>query len=360
MEHFIDFYRHVIYNDESCTNFLKQRGVLPTAKVCQKVNSNNEVCGGALKEYMKNTRKRDGEGKVIKEKFLRCRKKGCQTFQSIRKQNKFFTYVDVNGKNNSGLSLCHIVELVWYWCNEVNVTNTAKWTGRARHTVTDWFNLCRDVCVDQFELRSKMGGTGVIVQIDESLFQGKRKYHRGRLCVGDRTPATAITRTSPVSSDVESDSSDDSEPVYKNYGSRVQGPWVFGLYCKRDDGVTDRRFFIVEKRDRATLLPIIQREVEVGSTIHSDEWRAYSNLSDHGYVHKTVNHQLHFIDPETGANTQSIESTWRRVKVKYGIKTRGATNLLERQLMEEWWRSLNASKNLFDRFFEDMKKSSLM
>lgn len=39
MEHFIDFYRHVIYNDESCTNFLKQCGVLPTAKVCQKVNS---------------------------------------------------------------------------------------------------------------------------------------------------------------------------------------------------------------------------------------------------------------------------------------------------------------------------------
>ncbi|KAF0770466.1 DDE Tnp IS1595 domain-containing protein [Aphis craccivora] len=34
------------------------------------------------------------------------------------------------------------------------------------------------------------------------------------------------------------------------------------------------------RRDSATLLPIIQREEEVGSTIHSDEWRAYSNLSD--------------------------------------------------------------------------------
>ncbi|CAI6346966.1 unnamed protein product [Macrosiphum euphorbiae] len=82
MEHFIDFYRHVIYNDEFCTNFLKQRGVLPTAKVCQKVNSNNEACGGALQEYMKNTRNHDADGKVIKEKCLRCQKKGCQTFQS--------------------------------------------------------------------------------------------------------------------------------------------------------------------------------------------------------------------------------------------------------------------------------------
>lgn len=201
-----------------------------------------------------------------------------------------------------------------------------------------------------------MAGTGVIVQIDESLFQGKRRYYRGRLCVGDRTPT--ITRTLPVSPDVKSDSSDDCEPVYKNYELRVQDPWVFGLYCKRDDGVTDRRFFIVEKR--ATLLPIIQREVEVGSTIYSDEWRAYSNLNDHDYVHITLNHQLHFIDPETGANTQSIESTWRRIKVKYGIKTRGATNLLERQLMKEWWRSINASKNLFDQFFEDKKRSSTL
>jgi hypothetical protein len=77
-------------------------------------------------------------------------------------------------------------------------------------------------------------------------------------------------------------------------------------------------------------------------------------------VHKTVGHQLHFIDPETGANIQSIESTWRRVKVKYGIKTRSVTNLLKRQLMDEWWRLLNASKNLFDQFFKDVKKSSLM
>ena len=73
------------YNDETCTNFLKQCSIYPTAKVCKKVNSNNEVCGGTLEEYMKNSHKRDGEGKVIKEKCLRCQKKGCQTFQSIRK-----------------------------------------------------------------------------------------------------------------------------------------------------------------------------------------------------------------------------------------------------------------------------------
>lgn len=53
---------------------------------------------------------------------------------------------------------------------------------------------------------------------------------------------------------------------------------MFGLYCKQDDGVTDRTFCKVEKRYRATLLPITQREVEIGSTIHSDEWRTYIKL----------------------------------------------------------------------------------
>jgi len=35
------------------------------------------------------------------------------------------------------------------------------------------------------------------------------------------------------------------------------------------------------------------------------------------------------------------------MKVKYGIRARGATNLLERQLQEEWWRSVN-QKNVFE------------
>jgi len=33
-----------------------------------------------------------------------------------------------------------------------------------------------------------MGGPGLVVQIDESLFQGKRKYNHRRLHLGDRKP----------------------------------------------------------------------------------------------------------------------------------------------------------------------------
>jgi len=55
----------------------------------------------------------------------------------------------------------------------------------------------------------------------------------------------------------------------------MQAPWVFGLCCNKDKK-TERRFFIVERRDRQTFLPIIEREVDIGTTIHSDQWRAYS------------------------------------------------------------------------------------
>ena len=91
----------------------------------------------------------------------------------------------------SGLSLSNIVELIWYWPNLVSVTNATQWTGRSKATAIDWYNLCRDVCNEIFDKRKKMYGPGLKVQIDESLFQGKRKYNRGRCLNSDRRPTSA-------------------------------------------------------------------------------------------------------------------------------------------------------------------------
>ncbi|KAK4886068.1 hypothetical protein RN001_002339 [Aquatica leii] len=90
------------------------------------------------------------------------------------------------------------------------------------------------------------------VQIHEVRFVGKRKYNRGRMLNGDH-PA-------------ESNESDAEIENNRIHGRRIDGPWVFGLRLR-----DEVRYFYVERRDRATLLPIIQREVEVGSSIHSDE-----------------------------------------------------------------------------------------
>ena len=42
----------------------------------------------------------------------------------------------------------------------------------------------------------------------------------------------------------------------------------------------------------------------------SDMWKAYDCLQDKDNAHLTVNHSLNFVDPNTGAYTQKIESTW--------------------------------------------------
>ena len=75
---------------------------------------------------------------------------------------------------------------------------------------------------------------------------------------------------------------------------------------------------LVPRRDAATLLPIIQQHVLPGTTIWSDQWPAYNVSSLPGVAgHGVVNHSLHFVNPSTGVNTQTVESYWNRVKTKF-------------------------------------------
>ena len=52
-----------------------------------------------------------------------------------------------------------------------------------------------------------------------------------------------------------------------------------------------------------------------GTTVISDCWKAYDCLSEEGYHHLSVNHSLNFVDPDTGAHTNTIENTCMQVKI---------------------------------------------
>ena len=91
-----------------------------------------------------------------------------------------------------------------------------KEMGIAAHTAVDWDSFCREVCeIVIMNSNKQIGGEGKRVQIYESKF-GKRKYHKWK---------------------------------------RVESQWVFG-----DIDEDSRECFMVTvaKRDRATLLPIIE------------------------------------------------------------------------------------------------------
>ena len=99
--------------------------------------------------------------------------------------------------------------------------------------------------------------------------------------------------------------------------------WIFGLYERPDEIEKQAQkkgrvlFFVVPKRDAVNLLNIIYEFVKPGTTIISDCWKAYSRIDKLGkeYKHMIVNHDLHFVDPKTGAYTNAIESIWCSAKV---------------------------------------------
>jgi len=75
---------------------------------------------------------------------------------SVNSRRKLiFTYTELNGKCHSNLALTEIIDLVWCWVHIIPVHNAVLWTGRNKSTVIDWYNLCRDVVVVQFQKDQK-------------------------------------------------------------------------------------------------------------------------------------------------------------------------------------------------------------
>ena len=100
---------------------------------------------------------------------------------------------------------------------------------------------------------------------------------------------------------------------------------------------------MVTAQNARTLLPIIQAHTAPGTTIHSDEWRAYNSVSTIPAVaqHGVINHSLRFIDPVTAIHTETVESYWNRVKTKLKRMKGCDGNQLPSYLDEFMWRERN-------------------
>ena len=96
---------------------------------------------------------------------------------------------------------------------------------------------------------------------------------------------------------------------------------------------------IVQQRNAATLLPIIQAHTHPGTIIHSDQWAAYNNVNTLPGIaaHRTVTHSFEFVAAD-GTHTQNIESYWQRVKGKLKRMKSCHAHQLASYLDEFMWR----------------------
>ena len=105
-----------------------------------------------------------------------------------------------------------------------------------------------------------LGGNGVVVQIDKSLFKHKPKV----LVVQNKM--TGVCILCPYTAAV---------PPRKTGRLRAVGVWNGGHFTNPFPGL----HAMVDTRDAATLLPIIRAHTAPGTIIHSDEWAAYRRIS---------------------------------------------------------------------------------
>lgn len=251
----------------------------------------------------------------------------------------FFSQPDKFGTSHTKLQIRIALLIMYCWAKDLSLKLTKDLMGNLianrNETLVDWRNYMREVCLKALRDPDllKMGGIGQVVQIDESLIRGKRKYNRGRLLLGNGIP-----------------------PARRNYGNTVVGPWVFGMVWVRPDGKKDLRMFHVLRRNETTLRPIIQQNIAPGSIIVSDEWLAYKNISNwnnFNYIHRTVNHSQNFVNPIDGANTQRIETYWGKIKTKLIRLMRGTNeNLLPGHLAEFWWKEIHKDTPFNDIIIE--------
>ena len=195
----------------------------------------------------------------------RCKK--CKDKESIRKDSLFYA---------SHLSIEEILELLYWFSVKLPVTQACIEVGVSEVTGIFYYRIFRDLCVEISLGGEKIGGPDTIVEIDEMKL-GKRKYNRGK---------------------------------------RVEGQWCFGEILRRENKDDPIQCFIIPVDDRSqdTLLPIIREYIADDTTIYSDCWKAYDCLDKKGYVHLSVNHSLHFKDPETGVHTNTVEGMWNQVR----------------------------------------------
>lgn len=271
-------------NEDKAIEFLQEAGILKLERFCL---DDNKPCPNCLKNLNLITLKN------CPIDSLRCHnilpyQKSSKSFRCQKKSHKKELRISVrNGTFFHGTTtkLYVLITMIYCFAHDISYIDTIRecrgllehrdWQSVGKSSIAAIFFKIREVlflCLTTQVYTYKMGGPNKIIEVDETKV-GHRKFERGRV---------------------------------------VKGKWILGLV---ERGGNEFRCFHVMKRDKETLNKIITENVEEGSTIFTDGWKAYSDLGKKfNYRHGVVNHSKNFISPDGGTHTQKIESQWRVLK----------------------------------------------
>lgn len=296
-------------DEESCVEYLERMNVLKTDyAVCENIRGQS-ACGGKMKKYNKNKPNKDRYGRCSTTLYLRCTKKGCQTYRSLRNNLPVIDRgTDARGRSNNRLALGLCMQLVWCWTHGQSLENTEMVTGTSRKTTVEWFQICRDVAERTFDdMRGHMGGPAEVVRV----FVTKFDYRQDR------------------------------------------GPWTCGMSWDRDDGIVERRFFKVA--DDGSLAEMVARlvraEIRPGTTVMLTGIGKERPLVIVGYKVVYKGEPGH---PDAGM-TETLETRLRWMKWQNGIRLCEGDCCTHARLKELWWRSVNV-ENVFNKFWLDANR----
>ena len=120
----------------------------------------------------------------------------------------------------------------------------------------------------------------------------------------------------------------------------------------------------MERRNADTLLPLLKMHVAPGTTVISDGWAAYGGIDrirelqtgNPAYSHFVVNHSENFVDPDTGAHTQTIEGTWSHFKARHKEERGTARHLFETYLYQFLWRKKYKGPDALFYLWDEIRK----
>jgi hypothetical protein len=120
MQSHVEFVKTVICSEEMAVQYLRERNLFDDLE--EAVMNCDIKCGSIMQNKRRLIR---GNSVPV----MRCPRKDCQVMRSVRHGNSFFLYSDLNNKMNCKLSLCQILDVVYFFPCETPIKYAETITG---------------------------------------------------------------------------------------------------------------------------------------------------------------------------------------------------------------------------------------